>query len=150
MIFQYFLNFSFTRNFFSKIRPCDTYYDEYKDCKSIKSRFQQYFVDGKSSDCTPWKRDYDNCCKFEETKNLKAARALIESEKQRRMERFKGHYGNDVWKKREKAPENWNSTLPEAISKDYDISYLGQKAKEMRGEAVATIDIEGNNFCTIM
>lgn len=81
---------------------------------------------------------------------MKAARALIESEKQRRMERFKGHYGNDVWKKREKAPENWNSTLPEAISKDYDISYLGQKAKEMRGEAVATIDIEGNNFCTIM
>lgn len=106
-------------------------------------------MNGQSSDCTPWKRDYDNCCKFEETKDLRAARALIESEKVRRLERFKGHYGNDVWKKREQPPENWNSKLPEAISKEYETSYLAQKSKEMRGEAEETLDVQGN-LCTIM
>lgn len=116
----------------------------------MKGRFQQYFISGQSNDCSPWKRDYDNCVKFEETKDLKAARALIESEKERRLERFKGHYGNDVWKKRVQPPEHWNSKLPDAISNEYETSYLGQKAKEMRGEAVETLDVEGNNLCTIM
>lgn len=135
--------------YFLQIRPCDIYYDEYKECKSIKARFQQYFVHGESSDCTPWKRDYDNCAKFEETKDLRAARALIESEKQRRVDRFKGHYMNDVWKKRDQPPANWNSELPEAIAKDYETSYLAQKAKELRGEAVETVDVKGN-LCSIM
>uniref|UniRef100_A0A336K5Q7 Synaptic plasticity regulator PANTS n=1 Tax=Culicoides sonorensis TaxID=179676 RepID=A0A336K5Q7_CULSO len=132
------------------IRPCEVYYDEYKDCKSIKGRFQQYFVNGESDDCTPWKRDYDNCVKFEDSRDLKAARALIESEKKRRYERFKGHYGNDVWQKRKQPPENWNSKLPEAISKEYETSYLAQKARELRGEIPEMPDVAQNNYCVIM
>lgn len=78
---------------------------------------------------------------------MRAARALIESEKDRRLERFKGHYMNDVWKKRKQPPENWNAALPEAITKEYESTYLYQKAREMRGEAPVQMDA---SFCTIM
>ncbi|XP_063700862.1 synaptic plasticity regulator PANTS [Culicoides brevitarsis] len=132
-----------------QIRPCDVYYEEYKDCKSIKARFQQYFVHGEPTDCMPWRRDYDNCTKFLKSKDLKAARALIESEKERRRERFKGHYANDVWTRRDKPPENWSAPLPEAISKDYEKSYLYMKSREMKGEIPPSSDIDGT-LCVIM
>lgn len=80
---------------------------------------------------------------------MKAARELIESEKVRRFERFKGHYGNDVWKKRQKKPDNWDAPLPPAISKDYENSYLEQKSKEMKGEITPIPDVSGN-LCSIM
>lgn len=56
---------------------------------------------------------------------------------------------NDVWQKRKQPPENWNSELPAAIAKEYETSYLAQKAKELRGEAVETLDVQGN-LCSIM
>ena len=45
------------------------YEDEYYNCKSIRDRFQQYFVHGEVSDCTSWKRDFDNCLKYKETED---------------------------------------------------------------------------------
>lgn len=80
-------------NFSLQIRPCFLYKEEYNDCKSIKGRFHQYFIHGESIDCLQWKRDYDNCSRFEDNKDLKAAKAVIESEADRRKTRLKGtHY----------------------------------------------------------
>lgn len=133
-----------------QIRPCKIYDEEYSDCTSIKARFQQHFVYGKSLDCGQWKRDFENCIKYEQSQDLTAARELIESEKLRRMERFKAHYQNDVWTKRKSPPEGWNRPLPEAIQKAYENSYLSAKAKELRGEKVEPHDLDTGSSCSIM
>lgn len=91
-------------------------------------------MSGDTLDCASWEHDFENCVKFEEEKDEDAAKKVIESEKERRKERMKGHYGNDVWKKRSQPPEDWNKPLPEHISKNYEDSYLNVKSKEMKGE----------------
>lgn len=48
------------------------YKDEYKDCKSFKARFHQYFVDGKSAECDQWKTDYENCQLWEDDQDSNA------------------------------------------------------------------------------
>lgn len=107
--------------------------EEYRDCKSIKSRFQQYFVHGDSLDCSSWEHDFENCVKFEEKEDLKAAKKLIDSEGLRRKERLKAHYGNNIWKKRKNPPEDWSKPLPDHLTKDYENSFLEIKSKEMKG-----------------
>lgn len=95
---------------------------------------QQYFVSGDTLDCGSWEHDFENCVKFEEEKDEEAAKKIIESEKERRKDRMKGHFGNNVWKKRGQPPEDWNKPLPDHISKSYENSYLDVKNKEMKGE----------------
>ncbi|XP_053693231.1 UPF0545 protein C22orf39 homolog [Sabethes cyaneus] len=132
------------------IRPCFVYSDEYDDCTSIKGRFHQYFIHGESIDCTQWKRDFDNCVRFEKnTQDTKSALQLVESERQRRTERLRAHYRNDVWKKRDHVPEDWSKPLPESMQKEYEQSYLAAKAQELRGEKAASSGSE-KSFCTIM
>lgn len=48
------------------------YKEEYKDCKSIKARFHQYFIFGETVDCEQWKIDYDNCNLWSEHKDKEA------------------------------------------------------------------------------
>ncbi|XP_055928403.1 uncharacterized protein LOC129959545 isoform X2 [Argiope bruennichi] len=55
-----------------KVRPCEWYKEEYKDCKSIKARFHQYFVYGDTVDCTQWKNDYMNCMHFRKKHDLES------------------------------------------------------------------------------
>lgn len=49
------------------------YREEYNDCTSVKGRFHQYFIYGETIDCAQWKRDLDNCSKWKEENDLKAA-----------------------------------------------------------------------------
>lgn len=49
------------------------YREEYNDCTSVKGRFHQYFIYGETIDCAQWKRDFDNCSKWKEENDLKAA-----------------------------------------------------------------------------
>ncbi|CAK1581662.1 unnamed protein product [Parnassius mnemosyne] len=129
------------------IRECDIYKDEYKECTSFRGRFQQYFVYGETLDCNQWKKDYDNCCKWEENNDLKAAEALIQSEKKRRLERLKAHYRNDTWKKRESPPIDWDKPLPEWMAKRDENTYLALKAKEIKeGKS----ENEKDGLCAIM
>ncbi|XP_055636935.1 UPF0545 protein C22orf39 homolog [Toxorhynchites rutilus septentrionalis] len=132
------------------IRPCFVYNEEYDDCTSIRGRFHQYFIHGETVDCTQWKRDFDNCVRFERNqRDTKSAIELIESERKRRAERMSAHYRNDVWKKREKAPDDWSKPLPEWLLKEYESSYLESKAREMRGE-IQPSDDSGRTMCVIM
>lgn len=48
------------------------YKAEYDDCTSIRGRFDQYFVFGKSIDCTQWNTDYLNCYQWEKHKSEEA------------------------------------------------------------------------------
>ncbi|XP_055540812.1 UPF0545 protein C22orf39 homolog [Wyeomyia smithii] len=132
------------------IRPCFVYSEEYDDCTSIKGRFHQYFIHGQSIDCTQWKRDFDNCVRFEKNpSDSKSALQLIESERLRRTERLEAHYRNDVWKKRDQAPEDWAKPLPECMQKEYEQSYLAVKAQELQGKKIPSNDSE-RSFCVIM
>lgn len=108
--------------------------EEYRDCRSIKGRFQQYFVHGDSLDCSSWEHDFENCVKFEEKKDLKAAKAVIDNETSRRKKRMKAHFGNNVWKKRDAPPEDWSKPLPDHLNQQYENSFLDVKSKELRGE----------------
>ncbi|VVC96922.1 UPF0545 protein C22orf39 homolog [Leptidea sinapis] len=129
------------------IRECDIYEDEYDECTSIKARFHQYFVYGETLDCNQWKRDYDNCCKWRDDKDIKAGVALINSEKERRMQRLRAHYRNDVWKKRDTPPDDWAAPLPEWMAKRDENTYLAKKAQEMReGKETA----ENTSSCCVM
>ncbi|CAK1545195.1 unnamed protein product [Leptosia nina] len=129
------------------IRDCEVYSDEYDECTSIRARFHQYFIYGESLDCNQWKRDYDNCCKWVENKDVKAGEALIKSEQARRMERLRAHYRNDVWKKRDSPPEDWAAPLPEWMAKRDENTYLAQKAREIRE---GTETEEKDSSCSIM
>lgn len=72
---------------------------------------------------------------------------MIASEKNRRLERLRPHYMNDVWEKRTSPPEDWNKPLPEYMQKEHEVTYLNVKAKEMRGEITPA---EDSSFCSIM
>lgn len=47
--------------------------------------------------------------------------AVIESEKNRRNDRLRGHYSNTVWEKRDSPPEDWNKELPEWFEKEREV-----------------------------
>jgi len=129
------------------IRPCMVYKDEYDECCSVKARFHQYFIFGKSLDCNQWKTDYHNCYQWQKHKSEEAYDELIKSEKERRIQRLRSHLQNDVWEKREKPPENWNDPLPEWMQKEFENSYLHIRNKEMKeGTEVSFLDTR----CTIL
>ncbi|KAL6264906.1 hypothetical protein P5V15_005000 [Pogonomyrmex californicus] len=137
-----------SRQYDWSIRPCILYKDEYDDCTSIKARFHQYFIFGESIDCNQWKIDYDNCYQWQKYKSEEAYTKLIQSEKQRRLNRLQSHYQNNVWERREKPPENWNAPLPEWMEKNFENSYLQIRSKEMKEgtEQVSPL----NSKCTIL
>ncbi|XP_063531629.1 synaptic plasticity regulator PANTS [Cydia strobilella] len=130
------------------IRDCEIYKDEYKECTSFRGRFHQYFIFGETLNCNQWKKDYYNCCKWESDSDEKAATALIESEKARRLERLKAHYRNDIWKKREGPPADWDKPLPEWMQKRQENTYLDHKAKEYREGTLG--ETPGEWGCSIM
>uniref|UniRef100_A0A182JTQ9 Synaptic plasticity regulator PANTS n=1 Tax=Anopheles christyi TaxID=43041 RepID=A0A182JTQ9_9DIPT len=116
------------------IRPCYLYNEEYEDCTSIKARFNQYFIHGESIDCNQWKRDFDNCVRFEKNAtDTKSALELIDSEQKRREERMRAHYGNNVWTKRKAPPEDWAKPLPEHMQKEYESSFLACESQRNSG-----------------
>ena len=133
-----------------QIRPCYLYNEEYEDCTSVKARFHQYFIHGESIDCNQWKRDFDNCVRFEKNAtDTKSALELIRSEQKRREERMRAHYGNNVWTKRTAPPQDWAKPLPEHMQKEYEGSFLASKAKELR-EGPQTPEVESSSSCAIM
>ncbi|XP_024944596.1 UPF0545 protein C22orf39 homolog isoform X2 [Cephus cinctus] len=131
-----------------QIRKCDMYKEEYSDCTNIKSRFNQYFIFGEMLDCSQWKTDLQNCRKWENERNETAYKELVNSESKRRLERLKAHYGNDVWKKRDKPPNDWNKPLPEWMQKEQENTYLNYKNNETKGGTENNMDA-GISFCSI-
>ncbi|KAK2193540.1 hypothetical protein NP493_10g04024 [Ridgeia piscesae] len=99
------------------IRPCEVYHDEYKECKSWKGRFHQYYIHGKTLDCDTWKRDLKNCLEYRYTASQQAAEQLLQSEQTRREARLSKARANDVWEYRTSPPETWSAPLPEYLER---------------------------------
>ncbi|XP_053972110.1 uncharacterized protein LOC128872942 [Hylaeus volcanicus] len=129
------------------VRPCELYKEEYDDCKSIRARFHQYFVHGKTIKCSQWKTDYENCYLWSKYKSEKAYEELIKSEKNRRLERLKGHYLNNVWTRRDKPPENWNAPLPQWMQDKFEHSFLKYMSDELKN---STGNSSLKSSCTIL
>jgi len=123
------------------LRECDSYKDEMKFCGSMSGRFHQFYVHGKQLDCAQWEQTFTDCKLWTRDADVDAAKRIIASEKERIKTRLQGHYANDVWEKREKAPEDWNKPLPEYLEKKKDSSYLKMyvEAQTERAE----LDAEG-------
>jgi hypothetical protein len=96
-------------------------------------------VHGDSLDCSSWEHDFENCNKFEEKNDLKAAKKIIENEEGRRKTRMKAHWGNNVWKKRSAPPEDWSKPLPDHLNKQYENSFLEVKSKELQGKILIAL-----------
>lgn len=73
-------------------------------------------------------------------------KTLVESETARRIERFRNHYKNDVWKKRSGPPADFSKPLPEWMVKRDEGTYLAQKAREI----ASGIEPEKTSSCCIM
>ncbi|XP_043250381.1 UPF0545 protein C22orf39 homolog [Colletes gigas] len=131
------------------IRPCEVYKEEYDDCRSISARLHQHFIFGKLLECTQWKTDYHNCYVWTKHKSKKAYDELIASEKNRRMERLRPHYKNDVWSRRDTPPENWNEPLPQWLQDKYEHSYLKYMSEELKNPDVAKKNT-ANSSCSII
>ncbi|GAB6024213.1 hypothetical protein CHUAL_008912 [Chamberlinius hualienensis] len=132
------------------VRPCEMYRAEYKDCKSYKSRFHQYFIHGKTVDCDEWKKDFDNCMFWRQTQQLPFLEKVIRSEQTRKLERLTSSLRNDVWELRSTpiSIEEWNRPLPDFMQARQSSSYLTAKKNLDSAEDSKLI---GNNWqCTIM
>lgn len=135
------------------------YKEEYKECKSIRGRFNQHFVFGETLNCDQWRDDYNNCQKYSWLNNKEAAELLIQSEINRRAVRMKAHYDNDIWTKRESPPEDWSKPLPEFMQGRNQNTYLGEMAQMMKKEEEqglkqnttnALPEANKSSFCTFM
>ncbi|XP_014233137.1 UPF0545 protein C22orf39 homolog [Trichogramma pretiosum] len=132
------------------IRPCEIYKDEFFECERPRARVHQYFIKGDYKDCASWKEDYENCKLWMNYQNTNAYAALIESEKQRKLNRFQNHFRNRVWNKRSNAPENWNSQLPLWWTEKNKNNYFSCKSRQIKNGSLNDIDLEIYNACTIL
>ncbi|XP_043283388.1 UPF0545 protein C22orf39 homolog [Venturia canescens] len=131
------------------LKPCEMYKDEYKDCKCMRARFNQYFVYGELLDCSQWKVDYENCQLWKSKDDDKAFEALLASEQKRRLKRLQPHYSNDIWTKRDKPPQNWNKPLPDWMNKKISGTLLEYKQKGIETGKVNDLDVN-IPWCTIL
>lgn len=127
------------------VRPCEKYKEELRDCRSIKAKFHQYFINGETEDCSQWKTDYVKCMDYRQNKDTVSLSAVIESEKDRRKKRLRGHVANTVWERRESPPDDWNKPLPEGFAAT-EGSYLALKSKEQKEGKNPE---ESKSLCTI-
>lgn len=147
-----------------QLRDCSVYRGEFKECKSIRGRFNQYFIYGESLDCSQWKEDFNNCQKWNWFSNKEAAASVIESELKRQAARLKPHYDNDIWTKREHPPEDWSKPLPAFMEERNKNTFLEIRNNELKKEEeeqlkLATsggstkpvqVEAKSNSFCTFM
>eukprot|EP00088_Acartia_fossae_P028827 TRINITY_DN29652_c0_g1_i1.p1 TRINITY_DN29652_c0_g1~~TRINITY_DN29652_c0_g1_i1.p1 ORF type:complete len:181 (+),score=42.23 TRINITY_DN29652_c0_g1_i1:28-570(+) len=119
------------------LRDCETYKKEMKNCYALKSRFYQFYVDGKAADCDTWEKSFDDCKKWSRYADVEAANRIIAQEKERIKKRLDGHFNNKVWDKRTSPPEDWNAPLPDWFLERQKNSKLGvymENTENMIGE----------------
>ncbi|CAG7631507.1 unnamed protein product [Allacma fusca] len=134
-------------------KPCGFYKEEYKDCKSFKERFNQYFIYGEMQDCAQWNEDYNNCRAWNDAKDKESLEKLVASEKNRVRTRLQNHYRNNVWENRETPPEDWNKELPPEIMKEYEGSYLLAMKNDLENgvnKPLPLNDKESESSCCVM
>lgn len=152
-----------------QIRPCDIYKSEYSECTSISSRLHQMFVYGSTLDCNSFHEDYLLCLRWKKEKDIKSAviyfnttlmcsivvvlslkngfvfqETLVKNEKNKRNNRWKSFYSNNVWETRKTPPENWNDPLPDYIAQRKPNSTFKDTLVDYSNETHST------SLCSIM
>ncbi|KAG9269963.1 hypothetical protein AMEX_G14868 [Astyanax mexicanus] len=89
-------------------RLCDTYWSEFRHCKSLRHRFHHYYTYGTTPMCQQWKEDYEACREWEKTQSAHAKECLQKSERSRVSEQ---RNFTPVWKMRDKPPSDWHTPL---------------------------------------
>ncbi|RWS14887.1 hypothetical protein B4U79_09260 [Dinothrombium tinctorium] len=107
-----------------KVRPCQWYYDEFRECSRYLSRFHQRFVFGKTLDCSGWKNDYEDCLAFRDNADFHSLKRVLDNESKRQQKRKDSLTANNVWKYRQTPPEDWNKPLPQWLIERTKGSYL--------------------------
>lgn len=95
------------------LRECESYKKEMKSCYALKSRFYQFYIHGRASDCSNWEESFHDCKSWTRYADLDAANRVIQHEKERIKTRLSGHFENNVWEKRSSPPEDWEAPLPD-------------------------------------
>ncbi|CAG0884548.1 unnamed protein product, partial [Darwinula stevensoni] len=54
------------------VKPCFVYEEDYRECKRIRGRFQQYYVEGKMKDCSMLFHMQTNCKRWTKESNFDA------------------------------------------------------------------------------
>lgn len=135
------------------MRPCKLYKQEFKECKRIKGRFNQYFIYGERLDCTHWGTDYNNCQKYHWFKDTDAGIAVISSELARREKRIEAHRQNDTWTKRDSPPDDWSKPLPQFMLERNENSFLQVMEKFNHSGLVTSENLDKlgeRKFCGLM
>ncbi|XP_063238561.1 synaptic plasticity regulator PANTS [Bacillus rossius redtenbacheri] len=132
------------------VRPCMLYKEEYKECTCLKGRFHQYFIHGKTIDCSQWERDYENCNRWSKGGDKKALAEIVKSETDRRLKRLANHYKNNVWEKRTEPPEDWNKPLPDWMEKEFQTSYLQLRSQEMKLDGAEKPPTAERTLCVLL
>lgn len=97
------------------VRPCERYKELYGTCSSWIGRIQQYYVYGEKLDCDQHHRNYTNCIKYRQTKDVNLLVPIIEWEQNLIRLRLKSAELNTVWQMRDKSPDDFNRPLPEHL-----------------------------------
>lgn len=69
---------------------------------------------------------------------------MVQSEKNKRIRRWKSFYENNVWESRKTPPENWNDPLPDYIANRKTKSTFKETVEELNEGS------KNNSFCSIM
>ena len=113
------------------VRNCNSYLEEYRQCRQWRAKFHQYYVYGQVKDCSEWKDNFDDCKSWAEKADETAVNRIIEREQRRITERLRGHFENDVWQRRESPPDDWNKPLPDYLADACEESNLREFKEEL-------------------
>lgn len=105
------------KNKYVHVRPCERYDELYRSCKSIRSRFAQYYVYGELLDCTNHLLNYKNCLEFRRTGNFRVLDPIVEWETDIIKTRMNTVNQNNTWQFRETPPSEFSAPIPEFLAK---------------------------------
>ncbi|XP_014678090.1 PREDICTED: UPF0545 protein C22orf39 homolog, partial [Priapulus caudatus] len=137
------------------LSPCEIYWEQYKECTSVRGKFHQYFIHGQQEECGQWKSDYDNCMKWKKKENKDALGEVLGNERRRLGDRLRASYANDVWELRDGPPATWAAPLPAWLQRENENTYLAVKCEQRHRDGDAAAAAAAARFaepsrCTIL
>lgn len=109
---------------------CKYYAQDYKNCSKFKSRLNQLYENGVTTDCSIFENLLENCAQYAENYDKNAFEAIYNYEKNALIKRVEASKNNDVWEKRVQPPSDWNAKLPDWAQQRINESMWFKQYKE--------------------
>jgi hypothetical protein len=94
--------------------------------------------------------DFEDCMKWRKERDYESLENVVNSERERLMERTRASLSNDVWRYRSQPPSDWKKPLPDFMEERRRMSSLfafqeqkdreEQRNQELRKKAAAQLD----------